>query len=200
MSIKLAETHYYIVDTETTGLSADNNEIFQISIIRCSDRNQLTKWIKCENLDAVSPRALEVTNSTMADLVKGDAKEDVVDACNRFFDDDGAGPEQRCIIGHNIIGFDKRFLYRLWEKCDSPFPANMWLCTLQYMRKYAKQQGLPSKGLDLNSSCKILGIKPKLGAHSAVIDTQNNYFLWKGLQKTGIPQIHLVKRFKQELK
>lgn len=186
--------HYYTVDTETTGLSKDLNEIFQISIIRCSDRHQLSRRIKVENLDTVNQRALEVTNTKMSDLLFGDKKEDVVSECESFFAQDGATPEHRCIVGHNIVGFDLRFLFKLWEKCEKEFPAALWLDTLKYVRKYAKANGLDNKQWDLNNACIKLGITPKKGAHSALIDTQNNYLLWKEIQKRGVPQVEIIER------
>jgi DNA polymerase III alpha subunit (gram-positive type) len=191
--------HYYTVDTETTGLSKDLNEIFQISIIRCSDRHQLSRKIKVENLETVNQRALEVTNTKMSDLLLGDKKEDVVQECENFFAQDGVTPEHRCIVGHNIVGFDLRFLFKLWEKCGKEFPAALWLDTLKYVRKYAKANGLDNKQWDLNNACIKLGITPKKGAHSALIDTQNNYLLWKEIQKRGVPQVELIERRKHIL-
>lgn len=190
----------YILDTETTGLKNDYHEITQISIIRCSDRKQLNKYIKAEFPQRASSQALEYTGRTIADLEKGDSKKEVVEFINEFFNQDGGGPEERCIIGHNIISFDKRFLHNLWGELGLEFPARLWLDTIPYIKDFAKQRGLDCKKYNLNASLELVGIKPRDGAHNALIDTQNNYILWDKLKKEGITPINHIKRFAHELK
>jgi DNA polymerase III alpha subunit (gram-positive type) len=187
---------YYIIDTETTGLSEITNEVTEISIIRCSDKNQLNRFIKCEHPETVNKKALEVTGRTMQDLLKGDPKESVVKDCNEFFEKDGLQPENRCIVGHNIVTFDKKFLFALWEKCGLIFPANLWLDTLSYISAYAKRENLPKKRMNLVESMVALDLNPKTkNIHTAKIDSQNNFYLYQGLKKTGIPQVEIMKRF-----
>lgn len=191
--------NYYVVDTETTGLKSDYHEVTQISIIRCSDRKQLNKYIKAEFPNRATPQALEYTNRTIEDLNKGGTKKEAVDICNSFFDEDGGTPEERCIIGHNIVNFDKKFLYQLWQDCGSIFPANLWLDTLPYIKDFAKQRGLDAKKFNLNAALELVGLKPKEGQHNAITDTQNNYLLWDKLKKEGIGHLPHVKRFAHSL-
>jgi DNA polymerase III epsilon subunit-like protein len=187
--------NYYIVDTETTGTKAGYHEITQVSIIRASDRVQLNKYIRPEFPERTSQDALTYTGRTMADLDKGDSKEAVVQICNDFFFEDGCEPEDRCIIGHNIVVFDKKFLYALWGSVGKPFPANLWLDTIPYIKAFIRAKGLTEKKFNLNLSCELVGIKPKEGAHNAVTDTQNNYLLWEALKKEGLPSLPHIKRF-----
>lgn len=189
----------YILDTETSGLRSDYHEITQISIIRCSDRKQLNKYIKAEFPNRASPQALEYTGRTIEDLKKGDSKKEVVEFVNEFFKQDGGEPEERCIIGHNIINFDKKFLHALWSDLGMIFPACLWLDTIPYIKDFAKQRGLNAKKYNLTASLELVGIKPRQGAHNAVVDTQNNFFLWDKLKKEGIAPIHHIKRFAHEL-
>jgi DNA polymerase III epsilon subunit-like protein len=188
---------FYIADTETTGTCSKNNwhEITQISIIRCADRVQLNKYIKPEHPERTNYQALAYTGRTMKDLEKGDDKKIVVDFCNDFFSKDGKTPEERCIIGHNIISFDKRFLHALWEELGYTFPANLWLDTLPYVRDFAKKRGLDEKKFNLERALEIVGAKPRPGAHNAIVDTQNNYILWDKLKKEGISALPHMKRF-----
>lgn len=184
------EIQYYILDTETTGTKADYHEITQISIIRCSDRRQLNKYIKAEFPKRASPDALRYTNRTMADLYKGDDRGEVVEFCNKFFEEDGVAPEFRCIVGHSIWSFDKRFLHAMWASEKKEFPANLWLDTIPYIKEFMKKKGIDSKKFNLNYSCEVVGLKPRPGAHNAIVDTQNNYKLWKALTETHqIPTI-----------
>lgn len=187
--------NFYVIDTETNGLKDNYHEINQISIVRCSDRVQLSRTIKAEHPERSTPKALEVTNRKMSDLLVGDSKEDAVQACNEFFNQDGGAPEERCIIGHNIISFDKRFLHALWESCNKSFPANLWLDTMTYMSAYAKHVGLEKKKFNLEAAMIQIGLTPKPGAHTAKGDSRNNYLLWDGLKKTGVSQVQLIKRF-----
>ena len=178
----MADLHYYVVDTETNGCRDHWHEITQISIIRCSDRNQLNKYIRAEHPERTHPDALKYTGRTKADLYKGDSKENVVEICNNFFNQDGQDPNARCIIGHSIVPFDKRFLHALWESVGQEFPANLWLDTIPYVKKFLAKQGLTEKKVNLTRSCELVGVKPRPGAHNAVVDTQNNYLLWDALR------------------
>lgn len=191
---------YYIIDLETSGLKPDFHEVNEISIIRCSDKNQLNKFIKSEYPERAAPKALEVTGRTMSDLLKGDSKEEVVASCNNFFEKDGADPESRCIVGHNIVGFDKKFIHALWKSVGSTFPANLWLDTMTFMTEYSKLKGLDKKRYSLTDAMVELGLKPKMsGLHTAKVDSQNNYYLLEGLRKTGVQQLPLIKRYAHTL-
>lgn len=186
--------NYYILDTETTGTKAGYHEITQISIICASDKKQLNKYIRPLYLDRVSQDALYYTGRTMADLDKGATKEEVVDICNAFFNQDGCAPEDRCVIGHNIITFDQKFIFSLWEDVGSVFPCNLWLDTIPYYKAWMKKQGITSRKYSLNVACEAMGIKPKEGAHNAVIDTRNNFLLWEALKQAEVPSLQFIKR------
>lgn len=175
---------YYVIDTETTGTKVDYHEITQISIIRCSDRFQLNKYIKAEFPKRANPEALKYTGRTMADLYKGDNRKDVVEFCNNFFEEDGVTPEFRCIVGHSIWSFDKRFLHSMWAAENKKFPASLWLDTIPYTKEFMKKKGIDNKKFNLNKACEVVGVTPRPGAHNAVVDTQNNYKLWKALTET----------------
>lgn len=195
----MADIQYYVLDTETTGVKPDYHEITQISIIRCSDRKQLNRYIKAHHPERVNSVALEKTNRVYSDLFKGDSRKEVVEFCNNFFLADGTEPEERCIIGHNIIKFDKPFLHKLWKGEGYEFPANLWLDTMLYIGAWKKRQGLTTRKSNLNWSLEALGITPRPGGHNAVVDTQNNYILWDKLKKEGLPAVPHMKRFAHRL-
>lgn len=182
---------FYVIDTETNGLNAKMHEMCEISIIRCTDRMQLTEFIKCERPEASSWDALRITGKTLADLEKGASKEDVVEKVNGFFSQDGLTPNHRCIIGHNIIPFDKKFLHALWEKCDSQFPANLWLDTIKLTDKFLSTYDTSGLNLiktatgriskKLQDACDMVGVKKYAAAHASKVDSRNTYLLWKKL-------------------
>jgi DNA polymerase III epsilon subunit-like protein len=176
---------YYVIDTETTGLKTDYHEMTEIGIIRCTDRVQLWRQIKCEYPERANFDALAITKKTMADLEKGHLKHNVVEECEKFFAEDGASPAHRCIVAHNAP-FDKKFLHALWAQCGKQFPANLWLCTMALARDYAKKQGLMAKGMpkqkvNLHAACDLVGIKKISEAHNAKVDSRNTFLLHRSL-------------------
>ena len=186
---------YYMLDLETTGLGIERGEVTQISIIRCSDRHQLSKYIKAEHPETASDEALRVTNRTRADLLKGDPKEYVVDLVDKFFEQDGTTPEHRCMVGHNVHRFDCRFSHDLWRKCQKEFPAHLWLDTLPFIKAYATKFGKASPGgFNLRASLDLINIQVKGELHNATTDTQNNYRLWKKLMESGVDYVDHMKR------
>lgn len=172
---------YYVIDTETNGLKASYHECTEIGIIRDHDRMQLWRNIKCETPERSNLEALAITQKTLSDLDQGFTKEQVVEECDRFFNEDGLTPAHRCIVGHNIFSFDKRFLFALWESVGKTFPATLWLDTIPMTRYYAKQIGLVKPKVNLHSACDIVGIKKFSDKHNAKVDSRNSYLLWKHL-------------------
>jgi len=172
---------YYCVDLETSGLRSKYHEVFEISIIRATDRMQLCKNIRCEFPERSSYDALQVTGKTLVDLEQGLTREKVVDECEKFFAEDGLTPAHRCIVGHNIYTFDRKFLHALWESVGKEFPAHLWMDTIPMIKCYAKQIGLVKPRVNLHAACDIAGIKKFAQAHSAKIDSRNSYLLWKNL-------------------
>jgi DNA polymerase III epsilon subunit-like protein len=186
---------YYILDLETTGLSQDIHEITQISIIRCIDKAQLNKYIKPDHPERTHKQALAATGRTWSDLYKGTDKKTAVDFVDLFFSEDGLTPEERCIIGHNIYKFDRKFLISLWSSLGKEFPANLWLDTLVFARSYAKMNNLNPPNFKLDSVLEMFGVKFVGQQHNAVSDTRNNYRLYEYLIKTNTPVLPHIKRF-----
>lgn len=196
---------FYIIDTETNGLSVNHHEINEISIIRCEDRVQLTEFIKCEKPENSSFDALKITNKTLADLQKGAPKEEIVEKVNDFFSKDNTSPAARCIIGHNVLSFDKKFLHALWEKTNQSFPAHLWLDTLGLTKAFIKTADMSKYNTvktatgriatNLHACCDMLGIKKISEAHASKVDSRNTYLLWKKLIDEGVDYLPHIKTF-----
>jgi DNA polymerase III epsilon subunit-like protein len=172
---------YYIIDTETNGLKSGYHTMTEIGIIRAADRVQLWRNIKCETPERSSFDALAITKKTLADLERGYSREEVVAECEKFFAEDGLTPAHRCIVGHNIFTFDKRFLFALWESVGKEFPATLWLDTIPMTKQYAKDIGLIKPRVNLHAACDIVGVKKLSDSHNAKVDSRNTYLLWKNL-------------------
>lgn len=181
---------YYVIDTETTGLKANYNEMSEIGIIRYTDRVQLWRNIKCEYPERANFDALAITKKTMADLERGFPKEQVVAECEKFFAEDGATPSHRCIVAHNA-SFDRRFLHALWEQCGKQFPANMWIDTISMTKDFLKtvdqsqltivKTATGKVSTQLHACCDMVGIKKISEAHNAKVDSRNTYLLFRNL-------------------
>lgn len=187
---------YYILDTETGGLSPKTAEMTQISIIRCSDLVQLNRYIKIEYPEKVNRDALIKTGRTYRDLLKGEPRAAVVDRVNSFFEEDGLTPEHRCIVAHNA-SFDQRFCYAEWEAVGKKFPAVHWLDTRPMAKKYAMKLGLEKPSMTLESILKFAEIDGFKNFHNAIDDTRNLYLFWKKSVDLGIDYLDCIKRYDQ---
>src|SRR5271157_1473902 len=167
---------YYVIDTETTGLKSGYHEMTEVGIIRCTDRVQLWRQIKCVYPERANFDALAITKKTMSDLDRGYDREAVVAETEKFFAEDGLTPAHRCIIAHNAP-FDRKFLHALWESCRKEFPAHLWLDTMSLTREYAKQNAIIKPKVNLHASCDLVGIKKISEAHNAKVDSRNTFLL-----------------------
>ncbi len=189
--------HYYILDTETTGLKAGFHEVIQISVIRYSDRFQKTLDIRAEFPYRASKEALQITGKTIYDLQHGISKTEAITELEAFLEEDQKNSEHRCIVAHSAV-FDRRMLHAMWQSAGKKFPADLWLCTKEFTRKLAKKQGIDKPKLTLAASCELAGIEQKRGAHNAVIDTLNTTSLFSKLMDEKLGHVHLIKRVPHE--
>lgn len=189
---------YYVVDVESTGLRPSWHEVTQISVIRCSDQNQLSRYIKAEYPERASKEALQVTGRTVADLSTGDPKNKVVELFHNWILQDGKNEEGRCFIAHQA-SFDKNFCHALWGSVGKKFPANLWLDTKAFAKSWAIKLGIEKPSLTLQSSLEFTGIKPVKGvAHEAIADTRNCFLLWKKGMEQGLDHLACIKRYPHE--
>lgn len=190
---------YYCIDLETTGISAAWQETTEISIIRVSDRHQLSFFIRPEFPERASPEALEKTGRTKADLYRGEPKLKVINAVEKFLSEDGLTPAHRCMIGHNC-SFDQRFVHALWESQKKTFIADLWANTQSLAREFAKKNGIVKPKLTLAASLQMLSVKAAPGEHEAVADARNAYFLWKKSLELGLDHLAVIKNIPHILK
>jgi DNA polymerase III alpha subunit (gram-positive type) len=115
---------------ETTGLDSIDNEPTELSIIRYSDRHQLTLQVMPQFPYRASPEALKITGKTLGDLLSGESQDVVVKKVNRFLSDGNPDISKICLVGHNILNFDKLFLHQMYRKQNETFQPSLFLDTL----------------------------------------------------------------------
>lgn len=177
---------FYVADLESNGLMWKNNnhEICELSIIRASDRTQLTRLVKVDKPQNSSFDALKIIGRTADDLKRGISKAQLINEVEQFLAEDGLEASSRCLIGHNIINFDRKFLWQHWETFNKQFPFDLYLDTMHLMRAYAKAKQIVKPAINLTASCQLLGIKQAGQSHTGHFDTRHTYLLWQELIKT----------------
>src|ERR1700733_15295250 len=186
---------YYLCDLETNGLMWKNNfhEITQISILRADDRMQLSRQVKVDFPNNSSFDALKITGKTIEDLKIGISKRQLIEEVEEFLSEDGLTPEHRCLVGHNIINFDRKFLWQQWEAFGKYFPFSLYLDTLQMSRTHAKKIGLKKPSLKLKAACDLFRAQKDAAVHNAKSDTRSCYFLWQKLMEV-VDHLDHIKR------
>lgn len=185
--------NYYILDTETDGLLPKMHSIIEYSIIRCSDRVQLTRQLKSLYPRNASADALKITGKTINDLYKGIGQEEAIADFEAFIEQDGCQPNARCLVCHNV-SFDRRFLHALWERHKKRFPFDLFMDTVPFAKRLATKQGHVKPKVKLEMAMDLFGLKKFAGAHTASGDTRNTYVLWKHLMDSGIDYLDLIKQ------
>ena len=185
---------YYVIDTETTGIMVGHAEMCEYSIVRCSDKTQLSRQIKVDKPLNANADALLITGKTIDDLRKGITKQQAIQDFNEFVERDGLTPAHRCVVAHNAQ-FDKRFLHHFWKQQNQSFPMDLWLCTLQLSKRMATKIGQPKAKVKLEMAMDLFGIKKLGGSHTAKGDARNTYLLWKHFMESNIEYLDLIKQF-----
>jgi DNA polymerase III epsilon subunit-like protein len=179
----------YVLDTETTGISAVDHSPVEISIHRLATSEQKTWHLKPINMDTIQAAALRVNGLKMEDL-KGLTKEGrelyrepakVLVEIENWIMEDGSRSEDRFIVGHNAY-FDLQMLIHLWDKCNSPgtFPWNPRRCLDTMGLEFAIDlcRGKFAQGYALANLTKKYGVINSK-AHSAAADVAATVAVFK---------------------
>lgn len=184
----------YVCDTETTGLSAVDNDVIELSMFRLIpnndnsyDEQQRTWLVKATNPKTISDEALAKNGHKREDIlhISKFGKEnyllpqDVVDQVEAWMMEDNVSAVDRVFVGQNPK-FDLDFLRELWKRCGRPteddFPffignGNRILDTKEIVVLFDICTGRRRRYYNLSSLVKALGVK-KGKAHKADEDTR----------------------------
>lgn len=178
----------YVMDTETTGLDAEKNDVIEISMCRFSmanfkERDQKTWYLKALNPSTIEDEALRINKHKREDIVhmtkagreKYQEPSRVVVDIEKWVMEDDVSAIDRVVVGQNI-NFDIRALKALWNKVDSsntfPFATekgNRIVDTKQLAIAIDLCTGKRRRFYNLGTLVKSFGVK-KRKAHRAEDD------------------------------
>ncbi len=128
LDIPLEQASFSIIDVETTGLSARNNNIIEIGIVKVSDLMLKDTFHTMINPGRPIPYYIsQFTGITDDDVYNAPFFEDAADDILNFISED--------IIGGHNFSFDKSFLKREFLYAGKGELYNMDICTLKLARK-----------------------------------------------------------------
>jgi len=180
----------YVIDTETTGLDAVENDVIEISACRLvfgqqTEREQKTWMLKALNPRTISEEALNINKHKRDDILhltkfgRENYKDpsEVIIEIEDWVMEDGVSAMDRIFAGQNPK-FDVRALEELWKKMESPdtFPfaletGNRIIDTKQLAVMIDLCTGKRRRHYNLTSLIKAFGVK-KAKAHTAAGDVQ----------------------------
>ena len=184
---------YIVLDTETTGLEADYDQIIEIAMLKiCNDEivDSFSSVVRpTQSYDY--PHSLDLTQEEAAEYIKthlipsfiteltGITNEMVLSAplfseiADNIRDFIGDLP----IVGHNVP-FDNRFLNYAYIKNNQPQIENRIICTMRISRKF-----LPNlEHHRLSDVCQALGIEQDT-VHRAFGDAKSTFAVFSKIHK-----------------
>lgn len=164
-SLTFYDANFIVCDVETTGLSAFNNRIIEIALLKINGGEIIDKYQTLVNPQQHIPKFItNLTGITNEDVIKQPAFENIAGKIIEFFND--SNDDNLIFVGHNA-DFDYRFLRESFNRLRNSFNFNYrTLCTCKLSRRVFRR--LKSKSL--SNVASYLGIEqPK--HHRAYYDT-----------------------------
>jgi DNA polymerase III alpha subunit (gram-positive type) len=179
----------YVIDTETTGLDAKENDVIEVSMCRFifgqKEREQKTWLIKAQHPETIDDVALRINKHKREDILcltkygKDNYKDPaaIVVEIEQWMADDDVSAVDRIFAGHNPV-FDLDMLKELWSRADSsdtfPFMTranDRVLDTKQLAAMIDVCTGRRRRFYNLSTLVKSFSVK-KARAHTAAGDVQ----------------------------
>lgn len=158
--INLEDAEFCVVDTETTGLSARNNYIIEIGMVRVSKLKITETYHTLINPGKAIPYFItSMTGISNDDVYNAPFFEDIADEILEFIG-------EKVLTAHNL-SFDKSFLKYEFIRAERNFSTNHELCTV----KLAKKLYPYLRSRSLSSVCAYLKLK-NYGTHRALSDAE----------------------------
>ena len=136
--MRLTDHTFVVFDTETTGLSAEQDRVIEIGAIKLVEGKVAGHFSSLINPSRYIPRQITaLTGITTAMTTQAPAAPEVWADFLTFI-------EGATLVAHNL-SFDEGFMEAELERCELPDAENPRLCTLRLARRLLPR--LPSRGL-----------------------------------------------------
>jgi DNA polymerase III epsilon subunit-like protein len=192
------------IDTETTGLSADRNEIVELAgivIVNNEVKEEFSFYFKPLKLNTIQPQALAATGLTIEKLLSysDDPKEALktIDKMLKQY----APIDEIWTIGAQNTRFDLRFFSKWWDMhqstsaklFDNTFSKNF--IDLMATARVAKKKGIYEfENLRLATIIETVGVEFDGKAHSAIVDVKAAFSAYTIIEsKLGGEQTLVIK-------
>lgn len=171
-----------VIDTETTGLEPESQEIIEVAFISYVITNEgerlVTKRfeskIKPEQLHTASPKALEVNGYSDEEWLGAPPASSVLPhVCEAI-------SKSSLLLGQNLI-FDLRFIEKMCERHGIQMPeAPPYIDTKSMADVLKKNKIIRSSGMDY--LCEHYKIQFEGRAHTALADCERTILAWDALR------------------
>ena len=162
---------YLVIDVETTGLSADKDELIEIGAIKVIDGESAEIFQALVRTKTMIPSPIErLTGITNDDIAKdGQRLADAVEKFRKF-------AVNLPIVSHNV-SFDMSFLRKAYLECGYPMPTNVCIDTLRMARQFIQD----SPNYKLETLLTRFDYKQTL-PHRAIGDCEATKFVFERLR------------------
>lgn len=164
---------YTVIDIETTGLSARESEIIELSALKIRDDKIISKFsslVKPHN--RIGTFITKLTGITNEMVSEAPAINDVLETYMEFLSND-------YILGHNV-NFDINFIYDNLKKHFNREFSNNYIDTMRLARKYCK---FPSHKLSYLAECFNISTE---GHHRALNDCVMTFEIYNHIKNNYV--------------
>ncbi|GAB4141469.1 MAG: DEDD exonuclease domain-containing protein [Ignavibacteriales bacterium] len=159
ISNKISDQTFCVIDFETTGLSAVENRVIEVGIVKLRRKKVIDTYSTFVNPGVLLPEKIKMlTGIQDEDLIYAPSFENVALKIKAFI-------SNSVLVAHNL-SFDYSFLYNEFKRAEIELPPLMTLCTLKLSKKLFPE--LESKSL--GSVVKYLKVRHK-DVHRALGDS-----------------------------
>lgn len=202
----LENTHFFVMDTETTGLCPKKHRVIEIAIVSytCSDTKERVPLCSLVNPGGsinIPPDAYRVHGITADALVDARSFRDVWAGILSYVNDsinidsNSTGADNVVIIAHRA-SFDAGMVAAELQRAGIPQPAWRWACTVALAQHCWPSKRYRAHSLETLKQSKLpLSVRESIGsqrAHRAAADVQTLCHLldaMKGVEGDAMPML-----------
>lgn len=182
--IEVYDVCFIVMDLETTGFTADQNQIAQIAFVVLNEKletlDQAVSFIQKYDNKVLLPSTMKFTGITEDEMAKGMSADELYTELVKLFKESKRGRYRKpVLVGHNFPEFDMPFLEYIFRRKNDNIYNYVERFVEDTMFLARKRWGvIPMENYKLETCCSKAGIK-LLDGHEALADTQATAELFK---------------------